>query len=102
MGEIYRDIIEVLGFNARSDYYLVCDPKTKEGYFESLLLSCVSDELKNCYDDFLKCSLFDGKENHKTIITKLHELASPEKPYDYNHENFNKIKEKLIALFPEC
>ncbi len=92
-------IINQLGLNSISDYYLVCDPNTKEGYFESLLLSCISDELKKCYNEFMQCSGYNGKENQKTIITKLHELASPEKPYDYNHKNFNDIKEKLQELF---
>jgi hypothetical protein len=94
-----EQIIKKLELDSISDYYLACDPNTRDGYFESLLLSCTSDELKKCYNDFMKCSGYNGKENQKTVITKLHELASPEKPYDYNHKNFDEIKEKLQELF---
>lgn len=50
----------------------------------------------------------DDKKYIKRICTHLeikvtdenfYELASPEKPYDYNHKNFNDIKEKLQELF---
>ena len=94
-----KKIIKILALDIPCDYYLVCDPSTKEGYFETLLFSCVSDDLKKCYQDFISCSNFKGKENYKTVMTKLHELASPEKPYDYENKNFKEIKEKLINLF---
>lgn len=94
-------MIEKLGLSDRSDYYITCDPTTKDGYFETLFFSCVPDDLKNCYDAFMKCSGFNQKENYKTIMTKLHEMASPKKPYDFEHPNFNELKQKLKNLFKE-
>ena len=91
-------IIKNLNLVDISDYYIACDPNTKEGYFETLFFSCVPDKLKKCYSDFMSCSGFKEKENYKTNMTKLHELASPSKPYDFNHSNFSELKEKLIEL----
>ena len=94
-------IREELGLKDKSDYCITCNPNTKDGYFETLFFSCVSDELKKCYDEFIKCSGFKEKENYKTIMTKLHELASPSKPYDFNHPNFEDIRSKLKNLFKD-
>ncbi|MCB4745938.1 MAG: hypothetical protein LGB68_02105 [Sulfurovum sp.] len=82
-----------------SDYFLACDPKTKKGYFESLLLSTVDDNVKKCYEDFRKCSELNSKSVDKNILTELHNLTKPEKPYDFNHPNFKDIKDKLTDLF---
>ena len=84
-----------------SDHCITCNPNTKDGYFETLFFSCVPDDLKKCYNEFMTCSGFKEKENYKTIMTKLHELSSPSKPYDYEHPNFEDIVEKLKNLFKE-
>ena len=41
----------------------------------------------------MKCTGFQGKEQTKTIMTKLHEFSSPEKPYSFEHDNFKEIKD---------
>jgi len=82
-----------------SDYFLACDPKTQKGYFESLLLSTVDDEVKKCYEDFRNCSALNSKAVDKNILTELHNLTKPEKPYDFNHPNFELLKQKLKNLF---
>jgi len=84
-----------------SDYFLACDPKTQKGYFESLLLSTVDDKVKACYEDFRTCSALNSKAVDKNILTELHNLTKPEKPYDFEHENFNELKQKLKNLFKE-
>jgi len=82
-----------------SNYFLACDPKTEKGYFESLLLSTVDDEVKKCYEDFRNCSALNSKAVDKNILTELHNLTKPEKPYDFNHPNFEPLKQKLKNLF---
>jgi hypothetical protein len=82
-----------------SDYYITCNPITKDGYLESLLLSTVDDNLKTCYDKFLDCIDFKEKNQHKYIMEQLHKITQPNKPYDFNHQNFNELKEKLKKLF---
>jgi len=81
------------------NYYITCHPNTKDGYLESLLLSTVDENLKKCYDEFLECINFKEKNNHKYIMEQLHKITQPNKPYDFNHKNFSKLKEKLIQLF---
>ncbi len=82
-----------------SDYYITCNPNTNDGYLESLLLSTVNVNLKECYDEFLKCIDFKEKNNHKYIMEQLHKITQPNKPYDFNHKNFRELKEKLVKLF---
>ena len=84
-----------------SDCFLACDPKTEKGYFESLLLSTVDKEVIKCYKDFRECSLLNSKSVDKNILTELHNLTKPEKPYDFNHPNFKELKQKLKNLFKE-
>jgi len=88
-----------LNIEAMSDYYLACDPQTQTGYFESLLLSTVDKEVIKCYEAFRTCSALNSKALDKNILTELHNLTKPEKPYDFNHQNFNELKQKLTNLF---
>jgi hypothetical protein len=88
-----------LGVENISDYYLACDLNTQKGYFESLLLSAIDDDVKKCYEDFRVCSELNSKAVDKNILTELHNLTKPDKPYDFNHSNFDDLKTKLQNLF---
>ncbi|SFV59497.1 hypothetical protein MNB_SV-13-14 [hydrothermal vent metagenome] len=90
-----------LEIEAISDYYITCDPKTQKGYFESLLLSTVDNKVKKCYEDFRECSKFNSKAVDKNILTELHNLTKPDKPYAFEHPNFKELKTKLKNLFKE-
>jgi len=82
-----------------SDYYITCNPNTQDGYLESLLLSTVDNNLKQCYNEFLDCIDFKEKNQHKYIMEQLHKITQPNKPYNFNHKNFRELREKLIKLF---
>ena len=90
-----------LGVKGISDYFLACDPITQKGYFESLLLSTVDKEVIKCYEDFRNCSALNSKAVDKNILTELHNLTKPEKPYDFEHPHFEELKTKLKNLFKE-
>ena len=92
------NIINNLGVKD-SDIYIMCDPTTKIGYLESLILSTISGNERKCIDDFLKCSEFKNKENHKAILHKIYKTAYPQTPYNFSHENFTPLKQKLTDLF---
>ena len=96
-----KNLQKDLNIEAISDYYLACDPQTKKGYFESLLLSTVDKEVIKCYEGFRTCSKLNSKAVDKNILTELHNLTKPEKPYDFEHPNFYELKEKLKNLFKE-
>lgn len=94
-----KDLLVNLNIEKICNYYISCEPSTRDGYLESLLLSTVNGNLKNCYDEFLNCIEFKEKKQHKYIMEQLHKITKPNKPYDFNHKNFNELKEKLTNLF---
>lgn len=93
-------VITDLGFqDVKTETYIMCDPATKTGYLESLILSTISKEQRTCIECFLACSQFESKESHKAILNKIYNMAYPNAPYDFQHENFKKLKEILTSLF---
>lgn len=94
-----NNIIRELSFSSCSDIYVTCDPSKDEGYLESLILSTISKEQKECIETFLKCSDFESKENHKAILNQIYKSAYPKAPYDFSHKNFDDLKLKLQNLF---
>jgi hypothetical protein len=92
-------IKEALGIEDICDIYITCDPETKDGYLESLILSSIPEKEKKCIEDFLDCSEFKSKENHKAILNQIYKLAYPNAPFDFSHPNFNELKLKLKNLF---
>ncbi|WP_069470455.1 DUF3226 domain-containing protein [Candidatus Marithrix sp. Canyon 246] len=93
-----KNIIDELGITEYSDIYIVCDPTTKEGYLESLILSTIPEQHKKCIENFLSCSEFKSKDNHKSILNQIYKIAYPNKPYDFSHKKFDTLKQKLINL----
>lgn len=91
--------IHQLQLSPISQSYIMCDPETGTGYLESLILSTIFKEQRNCIEHFLKCSQFKSKENHKAILNKIYNLAYPNAPYDFEHAHFDSLKEKLLHLF---
>lgn len=92
-------IMDELQITEISHYYIACDPITKEGYLESLILSSLSEEQKKCINDFLTCSDFKSKTHDKSIFNIIYKNAYPNAPFDFSHENFNDLKSKLTNLF---
>jgi hypothetical protein len=80
-----------------SDYLIMCDSKTKQGYLESLILETLPDEHKKCINSFLDCS--GAKRNAKHIVKSMYEQYYPDKGYNFEHENFKPLKDKLKQLF---
>lgn len=94
-----KRIINELGLDDIADIYITCDPTTKCGYLESLILSSIPVNQKKCIEDFLNCSEFKSKDNHKKILHQIYKSAYPNAPFDFNHSNFNDLKIKLQELF---
>jgi tRNA nucleotidyltransferase (CCA-adding enzyme) len=93
--------IDALGIAEHSTIYVTCDPSEQSGYLESLILSTIPDEQKECIETFLECSDFKSKENHKAILNQIYKTAYPNAPFDFSHQNFNELKQKLKNLFKE-
>jgi len=88
------EIIDDLEFDIEIDYYIMCDEK-KEGNLESFLLSVLDDKQKECIETFKSCykyNLTDKWAYNTFYKQKKH-------PFDFNHKNFNLLKQKLQSLF---
>ncbi len=96
--ELKKILIE-LNLNEKVDIYITCDPIEQNGYLESLILSTIPENEKKCIEDFLDCSDFKSKENHKAILNQIYKIAYPKAPFDFNHPNFDDLKTKLQTLF---
>jgi hypothetical protein len=92
-------IIEKLGIEQISRIYIVCDPTTKVGYLESLILSTIPEAQKSCIENFLDCSQFNSKESDKAILHQIYNIAYPKVPYNFEHKNFSRLKTELQNLF---
>ena len=89
-----RELIKNLEFDISIEYHIMCDEK-KEGNLESFLLSVLDNEQKVCIDNFKECYKYEltDKWAYNTFYKqKKH-------PFDYQHQNFKVLKEKLINLF---
>ncbi len=94
-----ESIIKKLEIEENSDIFITCDPKRKDGYLESLILSSIPQNQKECIEDFLSCSNFTSKDNHKSILNQIYKTAYPQAPFDFSHQNFDILKKKLKDLF---
>ncbi len=93
------DIRKKLNIYEISDLYITCDFDIKEGYLESLILSSIPTTQKKCIETFLNCSEFKSKENDKAILNQIYKNAYPHAPYNFEHPNFDILKQKLKTLF---
>ena len=91
--------VKTLCFTCESDIYVTCNPQIKEGYLESLILSSIQKKEKDCIETFLECSSYQSKENDKAILNQIYKSAYPNAPFNFEHENFNQLKQKLQNLF---
>jgi len=94
-------IIKELKLEKNSDIFITCEPDEQCGYLESLILSSIPKEQKECIETFLECSDFKSKENHKAILNQIYKTAYPKAPFDFSHKNFDELKQKLKNLFEE-
>ena len=86
-----EDLIIQLDWKIKVDYYIF--NKNLDYFIIDTL-----DDKKN----FLGCEeCFKLKELNKNrkILTCIYKSLYPKKPYDFKHENFNELKDKLINLF---
>lgn len=94
-----NNIINELGFQDIARFYIVCDPDTKTGYLESLILASLPEEKRKCIECFVECSEMNPRHIHKRIINDLYMIAYPDPPYNFDHAYFDELKAELTKLF---
>lgn len=85
-----------------SDTFIAYDIRSKDrtGYLESLILSSLTDEQNKCIESFLNnCPEFKGINSHKSIFNVVFKNAYPNAKFNFEHSNFNVLKEKIVCLF---
>ena len=92
-----KKLIEDLSFeDVLIDYYIMCD-ENREGNLESFLLSILEDTQKECIYAFRECYKYElsDKWAYNTFYKQKKE------PFNFEHINFKKLKQKLKNLFKE-
>jgi len=100
--EKLQAMIKSLGWEEISSFYITHDPQTehKEGFIESLLLSTIPQDKKECIDKFLECFGFIAKDGDKSTYERIYKsIAHPLPPYNFDHPHFDELKQKLRSLF---
>ena len=93
-----KQIIGTLGFTEKAKYFIACDPTTKTGNLEHLILSTIDDTKKECINELLKCVLEMDVHSDKKIVLSSYEAIFKESPYNYTHDNFKELRELLLWL----
>lgn len=91
------ELITNLNLTACSDYFIACDPTTQEGTIENLVVSTLTQEQAECINQFLQCSELENDDGKRLL--GIYNYGYPERPYDFNHQNFTTLKQKLNILF---
>jgi len=91
-------VIDTLELGKLSQTYIMCDPKTKKGYLESLILSTLEPEQKKCIECFLTCTGWKPEKGDKTVYHRLYKTGYPNPQHNFGHNSFKKLKDLLIKL----
>ena len=89
-----NELKDNLDFNIPVDFYIMCD-NNQQGYLESFLLSVLDNTQRQCIDDFKTC--FQYELSDKWVYNSFYKHHKH--PFDFSHENFNALKQKLQTLF---
>ncbi|NPA50376.1 MAG: hypothetical protein GXO02_01950 [Epsilonproteobacteria bacterium] len=95
--EKLKELIKNLDFKLPVDYFIFSDEEKEKGYLESFLLSVLDNEQKECIEEFKNCYKYELSD--KWVFNTFYKQKKY--PFDYNHPNFNELKQKLINLFKE-
>jgi hypothetical protein len=91
-------LIKNLSFDTiKLDYFIMCDYDNNNGNLESFLLSILDDNQKKCIEKFRDC--YEYKLTDKWAYNSFYKQK--EHPFDFNHPNFDILKQKLQKLFKE-
>ena len=94
--KILEETITNLDFEIPVYYYIMCD-ENKQGNLESLLLSVLDDTQKKCIEEFRKCYKYNFPD--KLVYNTFYKQKK--EPFNFEHKNFNDLKQKLENLFKD-
>jgi len=92
---IITEIKDELDFSLYTDYYIMCDPITKDGNLEHLIISTLNEEKQICVNELLKCIKTHKTYGNKKIVLSSYKTIFDEPNYNFSHPNFDELKIKL-------
>ena len=92
--KLKETISDLEEFGVSIDYYIMCD-MNKKGNLESFLLSVLDKEQQDCIKKFREC--YKHNLSDKAVYNTFYKQKK--EPFDFNHSNFDLLKEKLKNLF---
>ena len=95
---VIEDIKEELGFDFYTDYYIMCDPNSKNGNLEHLIISTLSTEKQQCVNELLECIKPHKNSGNKKIVLSSYKTIFDEPDYNFSHLNYQNLIPKLISL----
>jgi len=93
------ELIAQLEIKEVADYFISCDPEDKNGNLEHLLLSSVEQDKRSCIENFIGCIQGMNAESNKKIVYAAYQAIFKEAPYNFDHLNFDELKQKIEWLF---
>jgi hypothetical protein len=92
-----QKLISDLSMTHNANYFIACNPKSKEGNIEDLVVSTLTTEQEKCITSFLYCSKLENNDGKRLL--GIYNYGYPEEPYDFTHPNFDELKQNLQNLF---
>ncbi len=92
--QCFNKLKEKLNWNIDIDYYIF---NRNLDYF--LVDTITPENKKQCFIAFEGCLKLKEITPNRKPIANLYRDLYPYKPYDFSHENFNLLKQKLTDLF---
>jgi len=96
--KIIEKIKNEIGFDFHIDYYIMCDPITKDGNLEHLIISTLSEEKQKCVNNLLKCIQPHNNNGDKKIVLSSYKTIFDEPNYNFPHINFENLIQKINNL----
>ena len=95
---IIKQIKEELEFDFYSEYHIMCDPNTKDGNLEHLIISTLSEKKEICVNNLLECISPHKHKGNKKIVLSSYKAIFDEHEYNFSHQNFDILKNKLKMI----
>ena len=92
-------VIKILNIEEKSKIFIACNPLTREGNLEHLVLSTLKDNERGCILELLDCVLKMDVHSDKKIVLSSYEAIFKESPYNLPHKNFDELRELLFWVY---
>jgi len=93
-----QEMIKKLDIEGITDYFISCDPTNQNGNLENLILSTIEKPKQDCIETLINCiESMDTHENKKIVLTG-YETIFTEAPYNFDHQNFGELKNKIVSM----